>query len=395
MVASVVAAIFGALAAVGRVDQPCCGTLEVREAAKAPAGDGASPSRVLRGVGIESAAFLTGDWSAERPTRDGGANLTQEIWSAPSGNNMMGMFRWLGADGSARVFELLTITEEHDTLVLRLRHQDAAGHAWEEQDSPATLHLARLASGDPESDRPTIAVFEDTTESCDLAACEYDGSVAGHLTITVKFDDPQRDELVFVLASPDAPVSSGGAAEPALGREKAPGAASALPPDEARAVFARFASLSGEWIGRSTKGWEDRIIYQTVADGSVVVERSFDAHPGEQMYTMVHIDGDRLMLTHYCVAGNQPRLVCTAWDEPSGAATFEFLDATNLASRDAGHMDKVVVRFLDDQHFSAQWTWYQDGVESWMEEIVHERWRRRPLWTRAISWGAYLLRDWL
>jgi len=29
------------------------------------------------------------------------------------------------------------------------------------------------------------------------------------------------------------------------------------------------------------------------------------------------------------------------------------------------------------------------------EEIVHERWRRRPLWTRAISWGAYLLRDWL
>lgn len=91
------------------------------------------------------------------------------------------------------------------------------------------------------------------------------------------------------------------------------------------------------------------------------------------MYTMVHMDGDRLMLTHYCVAKNQPRLVCTAWDEDSATATFEFLDATNLPSRDAGHMDKVVVRFLDDAHVTSRWTWYQDGVESWMEEIVMER----------------------
>jgi hypothetical protein len=36
-------------------------------------------------------------------------------------------------------------------------------------------------------------------------------------------------------------------------------------------------------------------------------------------------------------------------------------------------MDKAVFRFADDNHFGSQWTWYQDGKESWMEEIKCER----------------------
>jgi len=353
---------------------PCCALLAAQPVKAAPAP-----------VGIEQVAFLAGDWSAHRPARNGAQDFTQEVWSAPAGNNMIGMFRWVGADGASRVFELLTITEEDDTLVLRLRHQDAQGNAWEEQAKPATLHLARLVSADPDSHTPSIATFQDTAGSCDLAACEYDASTPGQLTITVRFDDTARQHLVFTLAGAHAATAptTGAALVPASttpaggsisgGRKNAPGESSALTPDQAQAVFDRFASMDGEWIGRSTKGWEERIAYQTVAGGSVVVERSFDAHPGEQMYTMVHMDNDRLMLTHYCVARNQPRLVCTAWDEATSAATFEFLDATNLDTRDQGHMDKVIIRFLDDAHVTSHWTWYQDGVESWMEEIVMER----------------------
>jgi cardiolipin synthase len=29
------------------------------------------------------------------------------------------------------------------------------------------------------------------------------------------------------------------------------------------------------------------------------------------------------------------------------------------------------------------------------EEVIPERWLRRPPWVRAASWGAYLLRNWL
>ena len=141
----------------------------------------------------------------------------------------------------------------------------------------------------------------------------------------------------------------------------------------ARAGFERFKKLEGQWLGRSTKGWEEKVSLRTIARGSVVVENSFDAHPNETMMTMFYLDGERLMLTHYCVAGSQPRLHATSFEEEGRAITFTFLDATNLKSRDQGHMDKAVFRFVDDDHFTTQWTWYQSGKENWMEEIRMER----------------------
>jgi predicted enzyme related to lactoylglutathione lyase len=147
----------------------------------------------------------------------------------------------------------------------------------------------------------------------------------------------------------------------------------AKPNGLALAGFERFKKLQGQWIGRSTKGWEETVTFKTIAQGSVVVENSFDAHPNETMMTMFHLDGQRLMLTHYCVAGNQPRLEATAFENEGQTITFTFIDATNLPSRDKGHMDKAVFRFAGDDRFSSQWTWYQDGKESWMEEIKYER----------------------
>lgn len=176
-----------------------------------------------------------------------------------------------------------------------------------------------------------------------------------------------RSKLVvpFVL------VVTGCAATRHASIEAAPPSSTSILPADARACFDRFKALDGDWTGTSTKGWTETIRYRTIAGGSCVEESSFGAHPNESMVTLFHMDGDRLMLTHYCVAKNQPRLVAS--DVKDGAVTFTFLDATNLASRDKGHMDKVRFRFVDADHFTSQWTWYQDGKESWMEEIVHER----------------------
>ena len=85
------------------------------------------------------------------------------------------------------------------------------------------------------------------------------------------------------------------------------------------------------------------------------------------------MDGDRLLLTHYCVAKNQPRLMATEFSANGDTVTFTFLDGTGMKSRDVGHMDKVRMVFLDDDHFTSQWTWYQTGKEDWMEEILNER----------------------
>lgn len=141
----------------------------------------------------------------------------------------------------------------------------------------------------------------------------------------------------------------------------------------ARAAFERLKGLSGQWEGKSTKGWTEKIRYQVIAGGSVLMETSYGAHPDEWMATMFHMDGEHLMLTHYCVAKNQPRLRATEISDDLSLITFTFLDATNLPSRDKGHMDKCVVRLAGPDAFTSRWTWYQNGKEDWMEEIEHRR----------------------
>jgi hypothetical protein len=142
----------------------------------------------------------------------------------------------------------------------------------------------------------------------------------------------------------------------------------------ARQVLGRFQALAGEWRGRSTKGWTGEATFEVIAAGSVVVETSrFQAHPDETMMTMYHLDGSKMLLTHYCVAKNQPRLQMTSIEEDGKRVTFRFRDGTNLATRNQGHMDSVKFQFNDPDHFTSQWSFYKDGREEWMEEIHYER----------------------
>jgi len=152
-----------------------------------------------------------------------------------------------------------------------------------------------------------------------------------------------------------------------------PEAGPALPTSgDASAAFARLEKLAGRWQAQSSKGWSEEVTYEVVARGSAVVQRiAFADNPDETMYTVYHLDGDRLLLTHYCEARNQPRLVLVEAGEDRLA--FEFLDATNLPSRNHGHMDRAVFTFLDDDRFSSRWTWFQDGREQWLEEVVYRR----------------------
>lgn len=152
-----------------------------------------------------------------------------------------------------------------------------------------------------------------------------------------------------------------------------PATAPAAPLTPAQRTFERFKALSGEWQGASTRGWTDKSSFRVIAAGSCVLNTSFDAHPNETMLTMYHMDGEHFMLTHYCVAKNQPRMRATEISEDGNTIVFTFLDATNLSTRDKGHMDKAMYRFESDDRFTTKWTWYQNGQEKWMEEIVYTR----------------------
>lgn len=144
-------------------------------------------------------------------------------------------------------------------------------------------------------------------------------------------------------------------------------------PAEARAAYARFQALGGEWRGKSTRGWEETTSFRTIAGGSAVVETSFDAHPNETMVTIFAMNGGALELVHYCVAKNAPRLRATRIEDAGRTVVFTFVDGGNLASRDQGHMDQAVFHFRDDGTVSSRWTWYEKGAERWLEEIEYAR----------------------
>jgi hypothetical protein len=148
----------------------------------------------------------------------------------------------------------------------------------------------------------------------------------------------------------------------------------AVTSDDAKALFARFAKLEGKWKARSTKGWTETNTYEVAAKGSVVFNRSFfEDEPNDGMLTTIFLDGDRLLLTHYCEARNQPTLIASSIDDDAHRVVFRYLSGTNMKSRDSGHMDSAVFQFVDDDHVRSRWSWYANGQERWFEDIEQAR----------------------
>jgi len=85
--------------------------------------------------------------------------------------------------------------------------------------------------------------------------------------------------------------------------------------------------------------------------------------PKEDMVSMIHLDGpDRLLLTHYCAVGNQPRMQASVSSDAK-VITFNYVDATNLASLDSGHMQKMILTVLDENHHTEEWLFVDHGKE--------------------------------
>jgi hypothetical protein len=130
-------------------------------------------------------------------------------------------------------------------------------------------------------------------------------------------------------------------------------------------AFERFAKLAGEWTGKGMHGddeHEARIVYKVTSGGSAVVE-TIDPGGDHEMITVIHPDGDALLLTHYCMIGNQPHM--KAKPKPGDKKiAFEFVKATNLKSDKDMYMRNVTFTFVDDDTLKTEWTNYNEGKEA-------------------------------
>lgn len=128
--------------------------------------------------------------------------------------------------------------------------------------------------------------------------------------------------------------------------------------------FDNMKSLAGNWEGKDSMGGAVEVSNRVTAGGSAVMSEIKTSMHGknEDMISMINMDGDRVLLTHYCSAGNQPRMQAAI--SPDGKSiTFTFVDATNLASPDAPHMKSVTFNFIDDNHHTEEWHFAVPGKE--------------------------------
>jgi hypothetical protein len=112
-------------------------------------------------------------------------------------------------------------------------------------------------------------------------------------------------------------------------------------------AFEKIKGLAGTW---NVVGTSDNVSFEVISGGSALVER------GEDMITVYHLDGNSVRLTHYCDAGNQPRLRASRFASPLTGLRFDFVDVTNLKP------GKVYINGLDI-------AWLEDGTvrETWSD----------------------------
>lgn len=87
---------------------------------------------------IEDVAWIAGHWIGKA---FGGT--VEEVWSAPAGGAMMGMFRLIQGEKTG-FYEILTISEVESSLIFRLKHFNEDLTGWEEKNETVDFSLVAL-----------------------------------------------------------------------------------------------------------------------------------------------------------------------------------------------------------------------------------------------------------
>ena len=132
------------------------------------------------------------------------------------------------------------------------------------------------------------------------------------------------------------------------------------PPTEAQQSFTKMKSLAGTWEGKLTttppapevQGKVAQVTLRVTSSGNAVMHEITIPGREDDPITMFYLDGDRLALTHYCDAGNRPRM--TGKLAPDGKTLdFTFLD---ISGEMKYHMHHSVITAIDANHHTEDWT---------------------------------------
>lgn len=126
--------------------------------------------------------------------------------------------------------------------------------------------------------------------------------------------------------------------------------------------FEKIKNLAGTWQGvQKTMDGEEMINvdYALTAKGSAVIERLFPGTPKE-MVSIYTQSGPDIIMTHYCMLGNQPRMRSHHNARPN-QIRLTYVDGTGIRSPDDMHMHELTITFVDNGHMTHEWTLFDKG----------------------------------
>src|SRR5260370_30257253 len=135
---------------------------------------------------------------------------------------------------------------------------------------------------------------------------------------------------------------------------------------DAQKSFDKMKNLAGSWEGHVTTvpqapeidGKLIQVSLRATSMGNALMHEMTGAGRPDDPITMLYLDGDRLLLTHYCDAGNRPRM--TGKISPDGKTVeFDFRDIAG--STENGHMHHAAFTIIDANHHTEDWTYMMPG----------------------------------
>ena len=146
-----------------------------------------------------------------------------------------------------------------------------------------------------------------------------------------------------------------------------------LAKSEAAKEFEQIKTLAGIWEGHVTtvppisdmgNGAFAQVSMRITSRGNSLVHEMRDPKTADDPtkfdhpVTMFYVDSDRLILTHYCDAGNRPRMAAHA-SADGKTLDFDFLDVSG--GTQYGHMQHAAFTIIDADHHIEEWTYLMPG----------------------------------
>ena len=125
-------------------------------------------------------------------------------------------------------------------------------------------------------------------------------------------------------------------------------------------MLGQISELLGDWEMADEEGTQQHVAtFAMTAGGSAVREIMF---PGDdhEMTNLYHMDGGDLVITHYCAAGNQPRMVASQAVETDDGTVFhfEFESVSNLRESHDHYMGNMTLTILKSGGLRQDWRSY-------------------------------------